>query len=178
MDERSTRERRNKLLILLLSVGIVVCLAITIWAVFFRRPAPAPEPDYAAPELEQNAEPAKGSGTKLDIPAGGGGISISYSSAVTVSLSGGEVQFQYTHPSSSTQNIVLCVEVEGTVIAQSGLILPGSQLQTLSLLEGAADTLSEGTYTNADFRILSYDPESGEKAMVDTLAQITVTVQS
>ena len=171
MDERSTRERRNKLLILLLSVGIVVCLAITIWAVFFRRPAPAPE-------LEQNAEPAKDSGTKLDIPAGGGGISIAYSSAVTVSLSSGEVQFQYTHPSSSTQNIVLCVEVEGTVIAQSGLILPGSQLQTLPLLEGAADTLSEGTYTNADFRILSYDPESGEKAMVDTLAQITVTVQS
>ena len=97
---------------------------------------------------------------------------------MTVRLSSGEVQFQYTHPSSSTQNIVLCVEVEGTVIAQSGLILPGSQLQTLSLLEGAADTLSEGTYTNADFRILSYDPESGEKAMVDTLAQITVTVQS
>ena len=102
MDERSTRERRNKLLILLLSVGIVVCLAITIWAVFFRRPAPAPEPDYAAPELEQNTEPAKDSGTKLDIPAGGGGISISYSSAVTVSLSGGEVQFQYTQPSTST----------------------------------------------------------------------------
>ena len=97
---------------------------------------------------------------------------------MTVSLSSGEVQFQYTHTSSSTQNIVLCVEVEGTVIAQSGLILPGSQLQTLPLLEGAADTLSEGTYTNADFRILSYDPESGEKAMVDTLAQITVTVQS
>ena len=102
MDERSTREQRNKLLILLLSVGIVVCLAITIWAVFFRRPAPAPEPDYAAPELEQNAEPAKGSGTKLDIPAGGGGISISYSSAVTVRLSSGEVQFQYTHPPRRT----------------------------------------------------------------------------
>ncbi len=99
-----------------------------------------PEPDYAAPELEQNTEPAQDSGTKLDIPAGGGGISIAYSSAVTVSLSKGEVQFQYTHPSSSTQNIVLCVEVEGTVIAQSGLILPGSQLQTLPLLEGAADT--------------------------------------
>ena len=74
MDERSARERRNKLLILLLSVGIAVCLAITIWAVFFRRPAP--EPDYAAPELEQNTEPAHDRGTQLDLPPGGGGNTI------------------------------------------------------------------------------------------------------
>ena len=36
--------------------------------------------------------------------------------------------------------------------------------------------LKEGVYTDAVFRILSYDPDTGEKAMVDTLAEITVTV--
>jgi len=45
------------------------------------------------------------------------------------------------------------------------------------LLEGEADKLSEGTYTDANFRVLSYDPQSGEKAMVDMVAKITVTVE-
>ena len=72
---------------------------------------------------------------------------------------------------------MLCIEVNGEIIARSGTIKPGNQLKTLPLLEGEADKLSEGTYTDANFRVLSYDPQSGEKAMVDMVAKITVTVE-
>ena len=61
-------------------------------------------------------------------------------------------------------------------MVQSGTIRPGNQVSELELLDGAAKKLQEGVY-DAVFRILSYDPVTGEKAMVDTLAEITVTVQ-
>ena len=53
---------------------------------------------------------------------------------------------------------------------------PGNQVSELELLDGAAKKLQEGVY-DAVFRILSYDPVTGEHAMVDTLAELTVTVQ-
>lgn len=170
--------KKGLILIVLLSVGIVVCIAVTVWAVFFRS-AGGPEltPDYAPEETEPNVTPVTGDGSKLDVPSGGGGISLEYVSRVNVDLSDNTATFKYTHPAKSTQNIVLQIVVKDTVIAQSGLILPGNQLCELSLIKGMAEKLSPGTYTDAKFRILSYDPKSGEKAMVDTVAEITVVVQ-
>lgn len=166
------------ILIVLLSVGIVVCIAVTVWAVFFRpSEGPVLTPDYAPEETEPNAEPVTGDGSKLDVPSGGGGISIEYASVVNIDLSENKATFRYTHPEKSTQNIVLQIVVKDTVIAQSGLIVPGNQLRELSLLNGMAGKLSPGTYTDAKFKILSYSPESGEKAMVDTVAEITVVVK-
>lgn len=111
------------------------------------------------------------------MPEGGGGITLEYENTVNIKLSDKTAYFSYKHPSSSTQDIVLCIEVNGEIIARSGTIKPGNQLKTLPLLEGEADKLSEGTYTDANFRVLSYDPQSGEKAMVDTVAKITITVE-
>lgn len=172
------KEQKRKLLIIILIIGIVVCLAVTMWALFFRNTKdPGLAPDYAPGQTEPNATPVEDDGSKLDVPEGGGGISIEYVSSVDIDLSDNKATFQYTHPAKSTQNIVLQIVVKDTVIAQSGLITPGNRLTELTLLDGAAGKLSAGTYTDAQFKILSYDPQSGEKAMVDTVAQITVTVQ-
>ena len=172
------KEKKRRWLIILLCVGIVVCIAVTVWALFFRKTdSPPPIPDFAPEQTEPNAQPVTDDGSKMDVPQGGGGISIEYVSSVTVSLSENKAHFQYTHPAKSTQNIILCIMVQDTVIAKSGLISPGNQLQELTLLNGMADKLSPGTYTDAQFKILSYDPDSGEKAMVDTAAQITLTVE-
>lgn len=180
MNNANTEEKKDKkrkILIIILIFGIVVCLALTIWALFFRDTNNPLTPDYAPGVSESNATPVEGDGSKLDVPDGGGGISIEYVSTVSVDLSENKASFVYTHPAKSTQNIVLQIVVKDTVIAQSGLIAPGNQLKELPLLKGAAKKLAAGTYTDAQFKILSYDPESGEKAMVDTVAQITVTVQ-
>lgn len=172
------KEKRRKLLIILLCAGIVVCLAITVWALFFRsQNDPGLTPDYAPAQTEPNVTPVEGDGSRLDVPEGGGGISIEYVGSVNIDLSENKATFRYTHPAKSTQNIVLQIVVKDTVIAQSGLITPGNRLEELTLLDGAAKKLSAGTYTDAQFKILSYDPDSGEKAMVDTKAEITVTVQ-
>ena len=77
-----------------------------------------------------------------------------------------------------TKKISECMTREHLVTAKegTGTIRPGNQVSELELLDGAAKKLQEGVY-DAVFRILSYDPVTGEKAMVDTLAEITVTVQ-
>lgn len=173
------KEKKRRLLIILLCVGIVVCIAVTIWALFFRKTdSTPPVPDFVPEQIESNVESVTDDSSKMDVPQGGGGISIEYVSSVTVDLSENTAHFQYTHPAKSTQNIVLCIIVQDTVIARSGLITPGNRLQELTLLDGMADNLKPGTYTDAQFKILSYDPDSGEKAMVDTVAQITLTVEA
>lgn len=168
----------SAVLVPLLSGGIVVSLAVAGWALFFRQPEQVLIPDYAPQQTEQNAQPIPGDdGTKLDAPEGGGAISIEYENQVTIDLSDGKAYFSYANPGKSTQNVVLRIEIQDTAVAQSGTIPPGSQLKELTLLDGAAKQLREGVYADAVFRILSYDPVTGEKAMVDTLAEITVTVQ-
>ena len=171
-----TQEKKKTWLILLLIICIVICIGVTIWALFFRQSDEALIPDYAPQETEQNARPIEGDDTKLDAPEGGGAISLEYDSQVTVDLSDGKAYLSYANPGKSTQNIVLRIEIQDTAVVQSGTIRPGNQVSELELLDGAAKKLQEGVY-DAVFRILSYDPVTGEKAMVDTLAEITVTVQ-
>ena len=176
-DKYEKKEKEKTLLIILLIIGIVICLVVTIWALFFRQSGEALTPDYAPLETEQNAQPIPGDdGTKLDAPEGGGAISIEYENQVAIDLSDGKAYLSYANPGKSTQDVVLRIEIQDTAVAQSGTIRPGNQVSELELLDGAAKKLKEGVY-DAVFRILSYDPVTGEKAMVDTLAEITVTVR-
>lgn len=171
------KQNKKNILIIALIIGIVICIGVTVWALFFRQADDPIIPDYAPEVLEPNATPIEGDDdTKLDAPEGGGAISIEYENQVTIDLSDGKAYLSYSNPGKSTQNIVLCVEIQDTVIVRSGTIQPGNQVSELELLDGAAERLQEGSY-DAVFRILSYDPVTGEKAMVDTLAEITVTVQ-
>lgn len=178
MNNTKQESGNKKKLILILSIGIVICIAITIWALFFREPASTP--DYAPEKIEPNAQVIDtDDSSKLEAPSGGGAISLQYEDQVTIDLSDKKAYFNYSNPSKSTQNIVLEIEIQGQTIARSALIEPGYQITELPLLEGADALLSEGIYNeNAAFKILSYDPDSGERAMVDTKAEITVTVQN
>ena len=174
-------EQRKTWLIILLIVGIVICIGVTAWALFFRDTGSGTEvlaPDYVPQETEENALPIAGDDdTKLSAPEGGGAISLEYEDQVLIDLSDGKAYLHYANPGRSTQDIVLRIEIQGKAVVQSGTIQPGHQVQELELLDGAKELLQEGVYTDAQFKILSYHPETGEKAMVDTAAVITVTVQ-
>ena len=172
------KNKKMRILIIILLIGIIVCIAITVWAVFFREPAKVITPDYAPGKLDPNAEKMTESETgKLEAPSGGGAISLQYVDKVTIDLSEKKAYLNYANPSKSTQNIVLQIVIKDQVVVQSERIEPGYQVKELPLLDGADKMLSKGIYTEAVFKILSYNPETGEKAMIDTQAEITVTVQ-
>lgn len=171
-------EKRQTALIIILLIGMIICIAVTIWAVFFREPDKVITPDYAPGKLEPNAEKVTGDDTgKLEVPSGGGAVSMQFADRVTVDLSDKKAYLSYTNPSKSPRNIVLQIVVKGEVIVQSERIEPGYQVKELPLLDGADRLLSEGVYTEAVFKVLSYDPKTGEKSMIDTQAEITVTVR-
>ena len=175
--QQEKKDKNKKILIILLSVGIVICIAVTIWALFFRTPVGSP--DYASDKLEPNAQVIENDdSSKLEAPSGGGAISLQYEDKVRIDLSDKKVYLNYSNPNKSTQNIVLEIVIKDQTVAKSALIKPGYKVTELPLSDGAEKLLSEGVY-NEDtvFKVLSYDPDSGEKAMVDTKAEITVTVQ-
>lgn len=173
-------EKNTKLspLLLLLLFITLAAVCVTIWALFFRNSGPALAPDYAPQEEEQNAESIPGDdGEKLDAPEGGSSVSLTYSREVSIDLASGTAALLFANPGKSNQDIVLQLVIQDTVIIQSGTLKPGHQVTTLSLLDGAAKRLSTGVY-DGSFRVLYYDMESGEKAIVNTEIPVTVTVNS
>lgn len=163
-------------MILLLITFAAVC--VTLWALFIRESGPVLAPDYAPREEEENAEAIPDdSDEKLDNPEGGSSVSLTYSKDVTISLSEETASLLFANPGKSNQDMVLQIVIQGEVIVQSGTLKPGNQVKTLGLLDGMSGKLAPGTY-EGNFAVLYYDPESGEKAIVNTEIPITVTVNN
>lgn len=164
-----------KWLIIILVTGIVICTGVTIWALFFRGGGDI-SPDYPPQGIESNQTPIDGDDSgKLDSPEGGGAINVTYGTAAKVDLSEKTVTVYYANPNASNQNVSILIMVNDLVVAKSDLITPGNQVSKLELQKEAASRLQVGGY-NAELVVRAYDPESGEKAMVDTKGELTLTV--
>ena len=175
MINTNGKEKNLKWLIIILSVGIVICAGVTIWAVFFRGGDDI-SPDYPPQGIESNQTPIDGDDSgKLESPEGGGAINVTYGTAATVDLSEKTVTIYYANPNASNQNVSILIMVNDLVVAKSDLITPGNQVSKLELQKEAASRLQVGGY-NAELVVRAYDPESGEKAMVDTKGELTLTV--
>ena len=175
MINTNGKEKNLKWLIIILSVGIVICTGVTIWAVFFRGGDDI-SPDYPPQGIESNQTPIDGDDSgKLESPEGGGAINVTYGTAATVDLSEKTVTVYYANPNASNQNVSILIMVNDLVVAKSDLITPGNQVSKLELQKEAASRLQVGGY-NAELVVRAYDPESGEKAMVDTKGELTLTV--
>lgn len=172
--------KTRNIITIVLCVLIVLCVGVTVWALFFRdqgHKTPDPiTPDYPPQGTEENQTPIEGDdNSKIDTPEGGGGIRLEYNVAASANLSTKKVTFHYANSGASNQNVALIIMVGETVVAKSDLILPGYEVNELTLEDYAAELLQEGGY-NATLLIRAYDPESGEKAMVDTEGELTLTV--
>lgn len=174
-DPNAKKENRRKLLIVLLIIGILICIGITIWAVFFRS-NDAADTDYPQKKIEQNQKPIEGDNSeKMDSPEGGGAINVTYSTEITASLSENKVTLYYANPYASNQNVSIQVMVDEVVIAESDLINPGNQVTELTLKKEAKSQLKAGGY-DAQIVVQAYHPESGEKSMVDTKGEVSLIV--
>ena len=167
---------KNKWLVPVLCIGIVLCMAVTIWALFFREGSKPITPDYPPQGTEQNQKPLEGDeGEKIESPSGGGAINVTYGTSVTVDLSDNKVTLLYANPQASNQNVAILIMIDDLVVAKSEQITPGYGVDTLTLEEYAKERLTVGGY-DGELVIRAYDPETGEKAMVDTKGEITITV--
>lgn len=180
-DRKKTTQPEKKWLIILLVLITLAAVGVTIWALFFRDTSPELTPDYAPVEADANVEPIKDEEDeeKMEAGEGGGAVSMTYQKEVAISLSDNKATLLFQNPSKSVNDVVVQLAIVSdtteTVIAQSGTISPGSQITTMDLLDGAAK-LSEGVYTGR-FNVFYYDPDSGEKAIVNsTVEGLVVTV--
>ena len=173
---QNQKANKSTIIIAILALITVGALCVTIWALFFREGSQPITPDYPPQGTEQNQKPLEGDeGDKIDSPEGGGAINVTYGTAVTVDLSENKVTLLYANPQASNQNVAILIMIDDLVVAKSDQITPGYGVDTLTLEEYAKERLAVGGY-NGELVIRAYDPETGEKAMVDTKGEITITV--
>lgn len=138
------------------------------------------EPDYPSIDIDSNAESIENdpSGEAPSVSQGGGSVSISFKDKVTYSLSTGKISMFYQNPGTSTHNVVVqMILVRGEeeyLLSQSGILKPGYQITSMTADENAPQ-LSAGGY-DGKIRLRFYDPETGERAIVDTDIPCTITV--
>ena len=165
------------ILIAVLLLLISAAVATTIWAVFFRGQGTPPiSPDYPPQSTEQSQKPLEGDdGEKMESPEGGGAINVTYNTEVTIDLSENKVTLLYANPQASNQNVAILVMVGDLVVAKTDLITPGHGVDTLALEGAAKERLMAGGY-DGELVIRAYDPETGEKAMIDAKCKVRITV--
>lgn len=172
--EKEKDTRRNILLIILILL-LMITIGISIWALFFREDKIILAPDYAPKDTEENVETIPGdSGDKLPQEEGGGAVSLIYSKEATIDLSENTAKLLFGNPKKSNQNMLVQIVIHDTVILQSGLITPGHQVTKLELFDNVK--LSPGIY-EGKLAVYYYQPDTGEKAMVNTDIVLNITVQ-
>ena len=109
----------------------------------------------------------------MEVPEDGGGAIVICDTEITAHLDTGKIDMDYRNPVSSASAVVLQLLIGDKVVSQSGSIYPGYKLQDMQLLENVK--LQEGGYYGI-IKIAFYDPNSGEKALVDTDIEVSVNV--
>ena len=178
MEQPSARNKWGiRILIAALAMITLVCAGITVY--LLNRDDQTAAPAYAPQQIDDNARELDNSGDeeKLEAQEGGGLVSLTYSASVTVDLAQEKVSVFVENPERSTQDLIIQVllkesENEEKVIAQSELIPAGYGIDEVDLQE---DGLAKGEYDGV-IRISYYNPDDGEKAMVNTDIPVTVTV--
>ena len=136
-------------------------------------------PDYAPPAQEGGAEDIGDDGEqKLEGPTGGGAVGMTYSNEVTIDISEKKAILRFDNPSKSQNSMVLQLKIGEMVVFETGAIAPGKRITSMDVKDSVLEQLELITYTtDTNFRVYFYDPNTNERAMVDTKLPVSVTVQ-
>ena len=184
--------KKRILLILLAGVMLMAMLAMSLTSCLQEKdPEPEPEPeqeiiqetitipgvtpDYPTPPVDEEAEDSVDSDEKMEVPEGSTGVGMEYKTEVIVDLSDKAVSLYFRNPSRSLQNMSLELMVEDQLVARSGLIVPGKQLLTMTLLDGvtlvASDVVKDGKFV-----VRYYDPETNECSIVTSEIMVQIGI--
>lgn len=165
-----------------LLLGLLLA-GLLLWSALFDRPEPTIiDPDHPLPSEDPYAEAlpeAEAGGEKADSEDGGGSVSMIYTLSAEVTLSTGQVRIYFRNPTDSNHDIKLVLYAlsggKEYPLAQSGLLKAGNGLETMELIEGAAQ-LQSGTYSGK-YKLYYYDSLTGEKALVEPeITDLVITV--
>ena len=139
------------------------------------------KPDYALVPEEENAKPSNDNMTKLEASENGGAVALIYSDEIEYSLDTDILHLSFTNPSSSTAAVILQIMItngsgEEFLLAESGSLAPGYSVETLGSDKAPDVTLAQGVYTGI-MRVLFYNPDTGERAIVNSDIAVHITVQ-
>ncbi len=175
-EKEKKKKKKNRWVIIIIMLLLLALLATScgIYNLFFK--GPELTPDYAPQEMDANAKDIEGADEdKLDMPEGGGAVGLTYIPEVTIDLSDNLASFMFQNPMRSNSDVVLQLVIQDQILAQSGKLTPGKQLDSMELLRGAADMLSPGGY-DGKFVILFYDPVSAERSVLKSEGAVTINV--
>ena len=166
---------RRYILPLLLILIAVAALCVAGWALL-GRDTEVIAPDFNLLDLERNAESMPDDGTeKAESLSGGGSVVLNFSYKVDVDLSDQKTILYFGLPQQSNKDAVLQVVVDDLLLAQSGRLPPGYQVKELPLQAAAVKRLQPGVY-NGEIRVLYYNDQTGERAILDTKIEVTINV--
>ena len=133
-------------------------------------------PDIAPTETAPYIETIPNDTSTKPDNSSGGSVRLTYSDQVTIDLSEKTATLYFGNPGRSNQDMILRIVIQDKVIAQSGLIPSGYQVETIELLPDAVPLLQAGTYSGK-FAIFYYSQETGELATINTEIPITAIVR-
>lgn len=162
----------------ILVIIALICAGVTVYLLCNGNRGEVPA--YAPQKIDENASELEddGSRDKLEAGEGGGAVSLTYSAEATIDLTAGKVSFMIQNPERSTQDLIIQVLMwddngAENEIARSELIPVGYGINELTLEN--SEGLVSGTYEGT-VRVSFYDPDGGEKAVVNTDIPVTITV--
>ena len=178
IKENEKKSKKSLIVIILLLLLILILAGVSVWAIFFRdRGGAVLAPDYAPIQQDSNATDIEGDSTdKLEAPDGGGAVGITYSDKVVINLSDKTVSMLFQNPGRSLNNMVLMIFAQDELLFQSDLLTPGKQILSIPLEKKVLSKLQPGGY-DGKFVVAFYDPDTGEKAMIDSAIKISNEVK-
>ena len=135
------------------------------------------EPRETAPDTKESETTE----SETEKPSGGGSVSLSYTTTARYTYGESKVSIYFMNPSRSDHDVVLELYAIGTenqrvLMAKSGRIPAGTGLEVMTLMDGTPD-LTPGSYRGL-YRVLFYDPKTGERAMITTeIPDIVIKVE-
>lgn len=120
--------------------------------------------EMQTPEVTQSPAPEDDSKGYVEIAA---------SPEVTIHLDDKTADVFFQNPTATNQDIALQLYVEDSLVAETDILPPGYQVSILRNLD--TSTLETGSCTGK-FVIQVYDPETGEKQIVNSELEVNVMV--